>query len=62
MTLRRCVPEVTRERLVNPHRATYAERVRSAGATDLRENFRIEDLGAGYGRVVIVDPQKKVTR
>lgn len=60
--LRRRIPELARERLVNPHEASYRDRVRAADATDLRRNFRVEELRGGYSRVVALDPSRKLGR
>lgn len=58
--LRRRTPELSRERLVNPHQGEYLKRVSHAGATDLRGNFRLQELGGGYSRIVVLDPSRKV--
>ena len=58
--LKRRIPELSRERLVNPYKADYADRVFAAGATDLHENFRMEELRGGYSRIVPVNASRKV--
>jgi len=60
--LTRRVPELTRERLVNPHELRFAERVRAAGALELHLNFRIEELGGGYSRMVPLGVDENLTR
>ena len=50
--LKRRIPELTRERLVNPHEGSFAKRVRAAGATEVDLHFRLEELGGGYSRLV----------
>ena len=60
--MRRRFPELSRERLVNPHKAPFEERLRDAGATDLRRNFRIQALAAGYSRIVPLDPDRKLKK
>jgi hypothetical protein len=60
--LRRRVPELSRERLVNPHTGRFEDRARNAAATDLRENFRVESLAGGYSRVVPLDSNRKLER
>lgn len=60
--LTRRAPMLSRERLVNPHETDYAARVRDAGATDLRENFRVVQLPGGYSRVVALDPNRKAEK
>ena len=54
------VPELSRELLVKPHRLPFREMARVAGATDLRENLRIEKLRGGYSRVIPLDPTRKL--
>ena len=50
-----------RQKLANPHMDTpLEERLRKAGAIDLRDNLRIEPLGNGYSRIVPVDPSKRI--
>jgi hypothetical protein len=51
---------LTRERLVNPHPGKFVERVRSAGGTDLRGNYRVEHLGRGYTRMIALDPTRRL--
>lgn len=58
--LRRRIPELSRERLVNPHKADYADRIFAAGATDLDANFRVEELRGGYSRIVPLNASRKV--
>lgn len=48
-------PQLTREQLVNPHRASYSDRLREAGAIDLRDNHRIVPVRGGYDRIVAID-------
>lgn len=60
--LERRVPELTRERLVNPHEDSFAERIRAAGATELHLNFHIEDLGGGYSRMVPLGATRNLDR
>lgn len=60
--LKRRFPELTRERLVNPHERSFAERVRAAGAIELHLNFRIEELGGGYSRMVPLGVNRNVAR
>jgi len=56
--LARRVPELSRDRLVNPHDSPYRDRVRVGGVIDLRLNFRLEQLERGYSRIVPVDPNR----
>lgn len=58
--MRRRVPDLSRKSLVNPHASPFRVRAKAAGATDLRENFRIEELPRGYSRVRPVDPTRKM--
>lgn len=60
--LKRRVPELTRERLVNPHEGSFAERVRAAGAAERRRAFRIEELGGGYSRIVPLVAERSLDR
>lgn len=53
-------PPLTRELLVNPYRASFAERLRNAQAVDLTDNHQIILLKGGYDRVIITDPTRIV--
>lgn len=53
--LRQRVPELTRERLVNPHGVSVTNRVLAAGATQFHLKFQLEELGHGYSRIVPLD-------
>ena len=59
-TLRVRQPPMTREILVNPHRETFAERLRESGAVDLRDNAMITRIRGGYDRIVPIDRTKLV--
>ena len=53
-------PELTRQRLANPHLEQRLEGLLSqARCIDLRGNFAIQDLGAGYARMVAIDPSRR---
>lgn len=59
MRLDDTAPRLTRQMIANPHACVpYEERLRQAGAVDLRGNARVVDLGDGYVRVEPVDPTK----
>ena len=60
--LNRRHPELTRERLVNPHEATLLQRLVASNAVELRENLQIVPLGNGYDRVVPVDTSLTIAR
>jgi len=58
-SIRRIEPELSRQRLVNPHIGTsYHEQLRKGHAVDLRDNVRIEHLENGYARAVALDPAR----
>lgn len=60
MRLRRRNPELTRSRLANPFSEPFVDRVRRAGAIHLWGNARVEELPAGYQRIVPLDRDKRV--
>jgi hypothetical protein len=53
-------PPLTREGLVNPHRAPFTDRLREAGAIDLTNNHQIVRLRGDYDRVVATDRTRLV--
>ena len=56
----RRVPELTRQRLVDPLLdVTYWDRLRRVAATDLRDNLRVEHVGDGYARALPIDPSRR---
>jgi len=52
-----CIKEkpVTRQSLANPFSESYDERLIKTKAVDLRDNYKIEDLGNGYCKVEPID-------
>lgn len=51
---------LSREKLANPYKESYHERLVKSGAIDLIDNHEIIDLGNGYSRIVPIDITKKV--
>lgn len=55
-------PELTRERLVNPHEGPLHQRLIASKTVDLRGNLQIIPLEKGYDRIVPVDPTLTIAR
>ena len=53
-------PSLTRQRLANPNMdLPHRTLLRRAQCIDLRDNWRMEDLGAGYAKAVPLDPRRR---
>ena len=52
-------PQISRQQLVPGCGVSYDDKLRAAGAVDLRDNASLERLPGGYLRVTPKDPAKR---
>ena len=60
MKIARRTPELTRQRVVNPHLDLgFKDLLTRARCLDLRGNWTFEDHGGGYARAVAANPSRR---
>ena len=60
MRITRRKPQMTRQRIADPHLdVSFARLLKQARCLDLRNNWRIQDLGGGYATVHPIDRTRR---